>query len=109
MIITATIAVPAGTTAVAVQGTLSSSLGTAAAASELLGITVESAPTTVATEAPQESSEESSDSGNVGVIVGAAAGGLAFVLLMIVIAVCVVKKMKKKGLAPSKSTPYTSP
>ena len=102
VIITATIAVPAGTTAVAVQGTLSSSLGTAAAASELLGITVESAPTTVATEAPQESSEESSDSGNVGVIVGAAAGGLAFVLLMIVIAVCAVKKMKKAS-TPSKS------
>ena len=96
VIITATIAVPAGTTAVAVQGTLSSSLGTAAAASELLGITVESAPTTVSTEAPQESTEESSDSGNVVVIVGAAADGLAFVLLMIGIAVCAVKKMKKQ-------------
>eukprot|EP00964_Phaeocystis_antarctica_P141861 scaffold106995_cov57-Phaeocystis_antarctica.AAC.1 len=92
VIITATIFVPAGTTAAAVKGLLSASLGTAAAASELLGITVESDPIMVATEAPQDSS----DSINVGVIVGAIAGGLACVLSMIVIAVCVVKKMKKK-------------
>ena len=92
VIITATIFVPAGTTAAAVKGLLSASLGTAAAASELLGITVESDPIMVATEAPQDSS----DSINVGVIVGAIAGGLACVLSMIVIAVCVVKKMKKQ-------------
>ena len=44
VIITATIAVPASTTPAALQTTLSSSLGTAAAASAALGITVESDP-----------------------------------------------------------------
>ena len=96
VIITATIFVPAGTTAAAVKDLLSASLGTAAAASALLGITVESAPTMVATEA-QESNTPSSDSINVGVIVGAIAGGLAFVLLMIVIAVCAVKRSKNEA------------
>jgi len=45
VLITATIAVPASTTAAAVQTSLSSTLGTAAAASDVLGITVESDPT----------------------------------------------------------------
>ena len=45
VLITATIAVPASTTPAAVQTTLSSNLGTAAAASAVLGITVESDPT----------------------------------------------------------------
>ena len=44
VIITATIAVPASTTAAAVQTLLSSTLGTATAASAALGITVESDP-----------------------------------------------------------------
>ena len=44
VIITATIAVPASTTAEAVQTSLASTLGTAAAASAALGITVESGP-----------------------------------------------------------------
>ena len=44
VIITATIAVPASTTAEAVQTSLASTLGTAAAASAALGITVESDP-----------------------------------------------------------------
>eukprot|EP00964_Phaeocystis_antarctica_P030555 scaffold17256_cov57-Phaeocystis_antarctica.AAC.2 len=45
VIITATITVPASMTAAAVQTSLSSTLGTAAAASDVLGITVESDPT----------------------------------------------------------------
>ena len=45
VIITATITVPASMTAAAVQTSLSSTLGTAAAASAVLGITVESDPT----------------------------------------------------------------
>ena len=45
VLITATIAVPASTTAAAVQTALSSSLGTAAAASAQLGIPVVSVPT----------------------------------------------------------------
>ena len=44
VLITATIAVPASTTAAAVQATLFSTLGTAAAASTVLGIIVESIP-----------------------------------------------------------------
>ena len=45
VIITATIAVPATTTAAAVQSTVSSNLGTTAAASTALGIPVEAVPT----------------------------------------------------------------
>ena len=47
VIITATIAVPADTTAAVLQTSLASTLGTAAAASAALGITVESAPSIV--------------------------------------------------------------
>ena len=50
---TATIAVPASTTDAAVETTLSSSLGTtAAAASTALGVTVESVPTIAVGSAP---------------------------------------------------------
>ena len=45
VLITATIAVPASTTAAAVQTSLSSRLGTAASASALLSVTIESDPT----------------------------------------------------------------
>ena len=45
VVVTATIAVPASTTADKMQASLSSTLGTAAAASTALGITVESPPT----------------------------------------------------------------
>ena len=47
VIITATIAVPASTTASAVQSALASELSSAAAASTALGITVEGTPTIV--------------------------------------------------------------
>jgi len=85
VIITATIAVPAGTTAAAVQTLLSSTLGTAATASASLGITVESAPAMTATEvfkvASAEKNVDSSDSGLsegeiAGVAIGGAVGGI---------------------------------
>ena len=77
VIITATISVPAGTTAASVQTLLSSKLGTAATASAALGITVESEPTIIATEAQQESSDSTLSDGEVaGVAIGAAVGGI---------------------------------
>ena len=54
VIITATIAVPASTTADAVQTSLSSALGTTADASTTLGLTVEEVPTTTVTSAETE-------------------------------------------------------
>ena len=48
MLITATIAVPASTGAAIVQSSLSTSLGTAAAASAQLGIAIEEVPAAVA-------------------------------------------------------------
>merc|ERR1712028_287518 len=77
VIITATISVPAGTTAASVQTLLSSKLGTAATASAALGITVELEPTIIATEAQQESSDSTLSDGEVaGVAIGAAVGGI---------------------------------
>ena len=52
VLITATIAVPASTTPAAVQTSLSSTLGTAEAASTTLGVTVESVPTIIVVPAP---------------------------------------------------------
>ena len=52
VLITATIAVPASTTPAAVQTSLSSTLGTAEAASTTLGVTVESVPTIIVVTAP---------------------------------------------------------
>ena len=52
VLITATIAVPASTTPAAMQTTLSSSLGTAAAASTTLGVTVLSVPTVALAASP---------------------------------------------------------
>ena len=60
VIITATIAVPASTTADAVQTSLSSTLGTAAAASAALGVTVVSIPTIVVVEPPGPLQQEGS-------------------------------------------------
>jgi len=67
VIITATIAVPAFTTAATVQASLASTLGTAAAASAELGVTVEAVPTvTVASSVspppPLDSSESNLES-----------------------------------------------
>ena len=52
--ITATIGVPASMTADAVRASLSSTLGTAADASEALGITVEEAPTVALVDDPSQ-------------------------------------------------------
>ena len=66
--ITATIAVPASTTADAVQTSLSSSFGTAADASTALGVTVEEVPTITV----ESALSDSSDDLNVPLIVGIA-------------------------------------
>ena len=55
--ITATIAVPASTTADAVQTSLSSTLGTAATASAALGVTVEEVPTVALADGGSESED----------------------------------------------------
>ena len=52
VLITATIAVPASSTAEAVQTSLAATLGTAATASAALGVTVVSTPTIVVAEPP---------------------------------------------------------
>ena len=62
VLITATIAVPASTTAAAVQTSLSSTLGTAADASAALGVTVLSVPTIVVAEPPGSLQDEDSSS-----------------------------------------------
>ena len=85
VIITATIAVPADTTAAAVQESLSSTLGTTATAmTASLGITVQS-DLSMTTVNMQE--EESSDSGLTtgefaGVAIGAAVGGIVLLVLV---------------------------
>ena len=77
VIITATIAVPASTTADQVQTSLSSSLGTAEDASTALGITVEEVPTITITGddpvTPPEPSESTCDGGCIGGITSAVA------------------------------------
>ena len=74
VIITATIKVPASMTADAVQTTLTSRLGTAAAASTALGITVESAPTVK--NAQQKSTSDNDDDTPAPALVGGVIGGL---------------------------------
>ena len=76
--ITATIAVPASTTADAVQTSLSSTFGTAAAASAALGVTVEEVPTVALAESedpltPPGSDDSQSSCGGgciAGIVVG---------------------------------------
>ena len=85
VIITATIAVPASTTAAAVQASLSSTLGTAAAASAALGVTIESAPIVAVAESEDsidlgEQHNTSDDGLPTAAIIGMAVG--AFVLLV---------------------------
>ena len=117
VIITATIAVPATTTAAAVQSTVSSNLGTTAAASAALGITVEAVPTIAVQagsgggegvggggggEGEADSGGDSGDSGSNGggdggggggAIIGGAAGGGGVLLLVVVGIYC----MKTRG------------
>ena len=101
VLIIATIAVPASTTAAAVQTALSSSLGTAAAASAQLGIPVESAPTisVVDKASPPPASEASDGSSAVTIPVAAAGGAGALVLALLLLAAC--RKCRKQA------TPWT--
>ena len=90
VIITATIKVPASTTADALQATLTSRLGTAASASTALGITVESDPTIVARGAlaigDQEASVEGDKDDDTPKIVGGVIGGVIFVIILFLVA-----------------------
>ena len=93
--ITATIAVPASTTAAAVQTSLSSSLGTSDTASAALGITVEEVPTVAAAAAaaspssspspplapPPDADNDSSDAVDAALIIGPVLGGVALLAL----------------------------
>ena len=109
VIITATIAVPASTTPTAVQATLSSTLGTAAAASAALGITVESDPSM--TESPATTPAGGGD-GNTeaalpeasggGTPIAAIGGGAAVAILLMVGLVFLY--LRKKRTASSQSS-----
>ena len=90
VIITATIKVPASMTADAVQTTLTSRLGTAAAASTALGITVESAPTVK--NAQQKSTSDDDAPAIVGGVIGGLIGGGIFLFL---VAFCTNKYLNK--------------
>ena len=84
VIITATIAVPADTTAAAVQKSLSSTLGTVATASAVLGITLESAPDMTTVKVQEEESSDSglTDGEIAGIAIGAAVGGIVLLVLV---------------------------
>ena len=98
VIITATIKVPASTTADALQATLTSRLGTAASASTALGITVESDPTIVARGAlaigDQEASVEGDKDDDTPKIVGGVIGGVIFVIILFLVAYFIRKRSK---------------
>ena len=75
VIITASIAVPASTTATAVQTSLSSNLATTEAASTALGVTVESVPTVAMASPPPAVDASGLDTGTlVGIVVGSLVG-----------------------------------
>merc|ERR1711935_1067515 len=89
VIITATIAVPASTTAAAVKASLSSTLSTADAASSALGITIEGVPTiTIASSTLDGEPDDlpGASTSNTGVIAGGILGASAFVCLVLVVA-----------------------
>ena len=102
VIITATIAVPASTTPAAVKTSLASTLGTAATASDALGITIESAPAITSTEALQSSSSSDSSS-PVAIIVGV----LAAVVVVSILVACIVRKRWQNNPKPvTLNNPY---
>ena len=98
VIITATIKVPISMTADAVQTTLSSRLGTAAAASTALGITVESAPTVKNALA----TTEDDDDNNTGAIIGGAIGGILGGGIFLFLVAFYLNKYLNKGTAASR-------
>ena len=106
VIITATIKVPASTTADALQATLTSRLGTAASASTALGITVESDPTIVARDASaiedQEASVEGDKDDDTPKIVGGVIGGVVGVILLCLVVYFVTKRLNDASRSPKK-------
>jgi len=99
VIITATIKVPASTTADALQAKLTSRLGTAASASTALGITVESDPTMVARDASaiedKEASVEGDKDDDTPKIVGGVIGGVVGVILLCLVVYFVTKRLNE--------------
>ena len=106
VIITATIKVPASTTADALQATLTSRLGTAASASTALGITVESDPTIVARDASaiedKEASVEGDKDDDTPKIVGGVIGGVVGVILLCLVVYFVTKRQNDASRSPKK-------
>lgn len=104
VIITATIAVPASTSADAVQSTLSTKLSSAAAASEVLGIAVEAVPVvTISGLAPSPPPASPSTERRISmtfIIVGVSAVG-GVILVLVIIAACIARKNKRKKTGPS--------
>jgi len=92
VIITATIAVPASTTADQVQTSLSSSLGTAEDASTALGITVEEVPTIT-------SSQSNTESTNVAAFAIATIAGMVTGCIVTILAVVVRMRASKSKRA----------
>merc|ERR1740133_536320 len=92
VVVTATIAVPASTTADKMQASLSSTLGTAAAASTALGITVESPPTmAITTKKDADTAEMPTWAIAIIVIVAA-----MFFLVLVILAVVVSREQQGK-------------
>jgi len=103
--ITATIAVPASTTAEAVQASLSSNLGTAADASTALGIMVEEVPTINVKSAMSDSSDDL----NMPLIVGLAVASALVVGLLSAGACVMVHRRRQTGPATRKpNLPYVA-
>ena len=110
VIITATIMVPASTTADAMQTTLSSRLGTASAASTALGITVESDPIITKSLAATPTGGGDDTAGTLAEASGsgaapiAAIGGGAAVAILLVVALAFLYFRKKRMAAGSQSS-----
>ena len=102
VIITATIKVPTSMTADVVQTTLSSRLGTAAAASTALGITVASAPTveTALAAAKDDNGDDKAPAIVGGTIGGIIGGGILLCLAAFCISRCLNKGHPKKDMVP---------
>ena len=98
VIITATIVVPASTTAATMQTSLVTTLGTVPAASTALGITVESVPTVTIGGTLKETSETSESEGLAApVIAGIAVGAALGIVAIIVVSVIAMKRPRKRA------------
>ena len=103
VLISAIITVPASTTASVVQAALSSSLGTAVAASAALGIAVESTPTIKVVDEASEGSDGSS-----AVTIAAAAGGGAAALVLALLLLVAYRTCKQAKLSKVRRGPHCS-